>query len=980
METQYNNPFDPKLSLVRDPEGRIASVLGFKRNKIGPCQARSLGVLVASRVGKISTLVLGYAPSIELTVPHLLWVALGRLMACEPDLKFRFLAEETPKQYKISPVSPLVLLQTGAQNDRTRWVESEFYRLTSEDYADPIIDPYGDEVLDVQKVHKYIHATGTWLHLRARHLRDKELRAQHEQGLFSGGYRSDCLRGSRKALLPSGKVLYEHQLEALKFLVWKSRPNYSAKGALLCDEQGLGKTSVAMAYAFLHMGLLDLDGQKPRGPSEPFRVCVTGPPNIMSGWVREFKKELLASGLDPSEYRVVENDKDYDPVPGVRFAVHFYSYQILSYWQSGGETTSSGHLSHEDPETLEKRVRLMAFYENKVFPESPKITGKRKRWDLTFVPLCRTVPVPSEEQALDLAKELTHPYPVNKVEDCWLGPFETYRAPKLKHGRRVFRYAASYIRAKSIPFDLILADEVSVLKNADSGSTRMLLSMPRNKILALTATPVVSGMNTDLFVPFSLIRVPEFEGSEPPRDFYSEATQSRDDFEAYPLVGWNMNTIGTPQALSDFLEGPEALETLMTSHVWRTAKKDMLWQGEASGHRPEKLPEMNFREVLLKLSPPERKLYDLVRSEHARTLCNSRTGEARRMNMACRFRTLQLLFCNDPLSVPQSTRESFLLSARARESKGSGAEPGPMVLERVKRSLEAMSRGDPCNESECCICQEAMTLTYQDSPFLQPKSSDVLFLPCSHCFCQACMSAWFGQGRSQVVCPLCRAPQSGLENLILFSKKAVHNKGPVQEGPSGLSELDQLFDSGLPGTKIGYLLKEMDRVRLSHPGDKVLIISHHKGFLDSFERFANRLGPGIRVHAAQRNNRQRNTREKIVQGFKEAAHEQDRVHVLLLTFKTGALGTDLPEANHVYVTSAESSSYLEDQARDRISRLGQKKTMYATRLLVADSLEEQLCRAGEEARSRSSSILARSSGSDRGILALLSQCLDNNNP
>ncbi|XP_060517340.1 transcription termination factor 2 [Cylas formicarius] len=68
----------------------------------------------------------------------------------------------------------------------------------------------------------------------------------------------------------------------------------------------------------------------------------------------------------------------------------------------------------------------------------------------------------------------------------------------------------------------------------------------------------------------------------------------------------------------------------------------------------------------------------------------------------------------------------------------------------------------------------------------------------------------------------------------------------------------------------------------------------------------------------------------------------DKVQVLLLSLTAGGVGLNLIGANHLFLLDLHWNPQLENQAQDRIYRVGQSKPVYVYKFLAADTIEERI--------------------------------------
>ena len=86
-------------------------------------------------------------------------------------------------------------------------------------------------------------------------------------------------------------------------------------------------------------------------------------------------------------------------------------------------------------------------------------------------------------------------------------------------------------------------------------------------------------------------------------------------------------------------------------------------------------------------------------------------------------------------------------------------------------------------------------------------------------------------------------------------------------------------------------------------------------------------------------------RKKIVEEFQ--ANKND-VSVLLLSLKTGGVGLNLTRANYVFHIDPWWNPSVENQASDRAHRMGQKNTVFVSRLIMHGTIEEKIMQLKEK--------------------------------
>ena len=83
---------------------------------------------------------------------------------------------------------------------------------------------------------------------------------------------------------------------------------------------------------------------------------------------------------------------------------------------------------------------------------------------------------------------------------------------------------------------------------------------------------------------------------------------------------------------------------------------------------------------------------------------------------------------------------------------------------------------------------------------------------------------------------------------------------------------------------------------------------------------------------------QTTNRSKVVEQFQE----DDQIRVFLISLKAGGVGLNLTQADYVYLIDPWWNPAVENQAIDRVYRIGQQKNVVAVRLICPDTIEEKM--------------------------------------
>lgn len=133
--------------------------------------------------------------------------------------------------------------------------------------------------------------------------------------------------------------------------------------------------------------------------------------------------------------------------------------------------------------------------------------------------------------------------------------------------------------------------------------------------------------------------------------------------------------------------------------------------------------------------------------------------------------------------------------------------------------------------------------------------------------------------------------------------------------------------------KIDFLVDQLQE--LFAEGHSVLVFSQFTSFLDIVEQGLSQHGIGFsRLDGSTPVAR----RKEMVQGFQESPEPG----VFLLSLKAGGRGLNLTRASYVFHLDPWWNPAVESQASDRAHRIGQKRQVTITRLLMRHSIEEKM--------------------------------------
>lgn len=223
-----------------------------------------------------------------------------------------------------------------------------------------------------------------------------------------------------------------------------------------------------------------------------------------------------------------------------------------------------------------------------------------------------------------------------------------------------------------------------------------------------------------------------------------------------------------------------------------------------------------------------------------------------------------------------------------------------------KKALQDMLQIQISSQEDCAICLETL--------------HNPVITVCNHPFGYECISKVI---ETQHKCPMCRAELKDAESSLVFP-----------ENEHGDEDKDEAMDLDQSSSKLEGMMKMLSATRGSGKGEKTVVFSQWTRFLDIVQARLDKEGyTSCRLDgtmkAAQRDESLR------------TLEEDDNCTIMLASLGVCAVGLNLTAANQIILSDTWWAPAIEDQAVDRVHRLGQKKECRVWRLVMDDSLEER---------------------------------------
>ncbi|XP_050245209.1 putative SWI/SNF-related matrix-associated actin-dependent regulator of chromatin subfamily A member 3-like 1 [Quercus robur] len=358
-------------------------------------------------------------------------------------------------------------------------------------------------------------------------------------------------------------------------------------------------------------------------------------------------------------------------------------------------------------------------------------------------------------------------------------------------------------------------------------------------------------------------------------------------FEPFSIKSYWQSLVQRPLSQGD-QKGLSRLQVLMaTISLRRTKDKGLVG-----------LPPKTIEICYVELSKEERELYDNMEGE-AKSVFRNYFNAGRQMpNYSAVLSILLRLrqICID-LALCPSDLKSLLPDHNIEDVSNNP--------ELLKKMVEVLQEGE---DFDCPICMSPPT--------------NIVITRCAHIFCQACILKTL---QRKTCCPLCRRP---VQQSDLFTAPPENSDAD----DAGVSSSKTTASS-----KVSTLLKLLVESRDQNPAIKSVVFSQFRKMLILLEKPLKDAGFKIlRLDGSMNAKRRANVIEEF------AIPGPDSPTVLLASLKASGTGINLTAASRVYLLEPWWNPAVEDQAMDRVHRIGQKEDVKIVRLIARNSIEERI--------------------------------------
>ncbi|KAG0668444.1 DNA helicase rad5 [Maudiozyma exigua] len=470
----------------------------------------------------------------------------------------------------------------------------------------------------------------------------------------------------------------------------------------------------------------------------------------------------------------------------------------------------------------------------------------------------------------------------------------------------------------SLSFYRIVLDEGHMIRNRQTITSKAIMQLTGKCKWVLTGTPIINRLD-DMY---SLVK---FLNLEP-----------------WSQIGFWKQFISIPFENKNFKQAFDVVNSIMEPVFLRRTKH----MKDANGKPLVDLPPKEVIVEKLKLSEKQDIVYKhlLNRAEDSVKLGLERGDLLKKYStILVNILRLRQVCCDVSLIGSQDENDEDLsnnnamlsngsdVAALLKDSKSDNVEETFSEIELQEAIKIINERYDFNNDDislECSIC------TTEPIPL-----DKILFTECEHPFCKECLLEYCEYQKIKnldLKCPLCRHEISK-NKLLTLQKKENGEYEPVH------------YNSDSRSSKIVALANHLQQLQDSSPGEQVVVFSQFSSYLDILEKALRDISPAKTTKIYKFDGRlSLKDRNSVLKEFQEKSPGIQKI--LLLSLKAGGVGLNLTCASYAFVMDPWWSPSMEDQAIDRIHRIGQENNVKVTRFIIENSIEEKMLRIQERKR------------------------------
>lgn len=483
----------------------------------------------------------------------------------------------------------------------------------------------------------------------------------------------------------------------------------------------------------------------------------------------------------------------------------------------------------------------------------------------------------------------------------------------------------------SVKFFRIIIDEGHTIRNRTAKTSRSIFELKASRKWILTGTPVINRLD-DLY---SLVKYLELE---PWNNFSYWKTFITLPFEQ--------------KQIKDTLD---VVKTILEP-IFLRRTKDMK---DNDGNPLVVLPPKEVEIEEIKFNDRELKLYNWFKDKASKSFRESlRSGEVLhkytqilthilRLRQICCHQDLISKVINDMQEEVDEEMKDEELEIFLKELDEEGEKFKDETEINQKIYLMYQPIYNQLDQVECSIC----TSTSIDM-------NEMIITECKHIFCITCLLEHieFQKNSNQpTVCPNCRDPISKYKLFKIRNKITTKAEYKFHTNKDILEDWKfqiYLYDPTKTSSKIQALINHINTLRAQNLNEPIIVFSQFSSFLDIIENELNLQIGNKYVKCLKFDGRLKlNEREKLLQEFNEYENSPNTLTILLLSLKAGGVGLNLTSSSRAFMMDPWWSPSIEDQAIDRLHRIGQQNNVKVVRFIMENSIEIKMLKIQEMKKS-----------------------------
>ncbi|KIW97302.1 uncharacterized protein Z519_02694 [Cladophialophora bantiana CBS 173.52] len=313
-----------------------------------------------------------------------------------------------------------------------------------------------------------------------------------------------------------------------------------------------------------------------------------------------------------------------------------------------------------------------------------------------------------------------------------------------------------------------------------------------------------------------------------------------------------------------------------------------------------KLPNITFHKYPVRFLPHEKERYDAFKQE-AKGLVEAAKAKKGDYSMTHLLEVLLRLrqTCNHWKMCGDERVRKLLELVESNEVVD-------VTNSANRKTLQDMLQVQIDSQEDCCVCLDSL--------------NNPVITACAHTFCRGCIERVI---ETQHKCPMCRA--------------ALQNREQLVEPAAGIGESDEVdldIDPEITSTKIEALVKIL-KASEADSNVKTVVFSQWTSFLDLVQT-------QLLLHGLQFTRLDGKMNSTKRDAAIDSLNSDPSCRIMLASLSVCSVGLNLVAANQVILADSWWAPAIEDQAVDRVHRLGQTRDCKVVRLVVEGTIEDEV--------------------------------------